>query len=155
MSPDDLMETARILAEPGHGRPTQARLRRAVSTVYYAMFHALAVTAADLVMGPARDPEWCRVYRALEHGQARKACQQARAMGKFPADIREFAKTFVVSQTERQQADYAPDAEAYKASDVLGRIASAEQVIARFERADADSRRKFIAKSSMSNSSAA
>ena len=66
-------------------------------------------------------------------------------MGKFPASIREFARVFVVSQAERQRADYAPDRKAYEASVVLEHIVSVEQAIARFERADADSRRKFIA----------
>ena len=37
MTPHDLMKTARAQTE----RPTQAGLRRAVSTAYYAMFHIL------------------------------------------------------------------------------------------------------------------
>lgn len=51
MSSRDLIEAARLLAEPGPGRPTQARLRRAVSTACYAMFHCLAATVADLFIG--------------------------------------------------------------------------------------------------------
>ena len=47
MTPHDLMQAARALAE----RPTQAWLRRAVSTAYYAMFHTLAASAADLFLG--------------------------------------------------------------------------------------------------------
>ena len=72
MTPHDLMQAARAMME----RPTQALLRRAVSTVYYAMFHALAANAADLLMGTSRGPAWHRVYRSLDHGRARKACQQ-------------------------------------------------------------------------------
>ena len=145
MTPHDLMQAARAQAEPGPERPTQARLRRAVSTVYYAMFHTLAATAADLLMGKTRSPAWHRVYRSLEHGRARKACQRGRAMQEFPAGIREFAGTFGVLQTERQQADYALDTEAYQASDVQEHIVSAQRAIAGFERTDADSRRNFIA----------
>ena len=145
MTPHDLMEAARALAEPDHGRPTQARLRRAVSSVYYAMFHTLAVTAADLLMGTARGAAWHRVYRALEHGRARSACQQGRTMREFPAGIREFAKTFTELQTERQQADYALDAETYETTDVLASIVSAERAIALFEQVDAESRRNFVA----------
>ncbi len=144
MTPHGLMETARILTEPGPGRPTQPQLRRAVSTVYYAMFHALAAAVADLIVGEARNPAWHRACRALEHGRARNACQQVRAMREFPADIREFAKTFVESQAERQQADYALDREAYQASDVLGHIVSAQRAIALFQRADPQARRNFI-----------
>ena len=141
MTPHGLMETARALME----RPTQARLRRAVSTVYYAMFHTLAVTAADLLMGTARSPAWHRVYRALEHGQAKKACQRGRAMGEFPADIREFARAFVVLQTERQKADYALDTKVYETTDVLASIVSAEWAIDGFARVDVESRRNFVA----------
>ena len=42
MKPLDLIEAARDMTESGRGRPTQAKLRRAVSTAYYAMFHCLA-----------------------------------------------------------------------------------------------------------------
>ena len=44
MNPRDLMEAARALTEPGDTPPTQARLRRAVSTAYYAVFHCLVRT---------------------------------------------------------------------------------------------------------------
>ena len=145
MTPHDLMEAARALAEPDHGRPTQARLRRAVSTTYYAMFHTLAETAADLLMGEARGAAWHRAYRALEHGQARGACQRGRAMEEFPADIREFARVFVVLQTERQQADYALDTKVYETTDVLASIVSAEWAIDGFARVDVESRRNFVA----------
>ena len=109
------------------------------------MFHALAANAADLLMGEARGPAWHRVYRSLEHGRARRACQQVRTMQEFPAGIRKFAKTFVVLQEARQQADYALDRKAYEASDVQEHIVSAQQIIARFVHVDADSRRNFIA----------
>ncbi len=140
MTPHGLMEAARALAE----RPTQERLRRAVSTAYYAMFHALAAMAADLLAGGARRPAWHRVYRSLEHGRARKACQQVRTMGEFPADIREFARVFVILQEARQQADYALDGKDYEASVVQEHIVSVERTIARFEHVDADSRRNFV-----------
>ena len=145
MDPHDLMEAARALAESGHAPPTQARLRRAVSTAYYAMFHCLAASAADLFIGTERNPAWHRTYRALEHGRARSACQQGRVMREFPTEIRDFAKAFVVLQKARQQADYALDADAYRKSDVLGHIASAELAIGRFERADVAARRAFAA----------
>ena len=76
MTPRDLIQTARRLAQPGAAQPTQADLRRAVSTAYYALFHCLAATAADLLTGSSRSPEWHQVYRALEHGKARSACRQ-------------------------------------------------------------------------------
>ena len=139
------MEVARTLAESGLAPPIQARLRRAVSTAYYAMFHCLASSSADLFIGTVRSPAWHRTYRALEHGRARNACRQAQAMPEFPAEIRDFADAFVMLQIERQQADYALDMDAYRKSDVLRRIASAEQAISRFEQADVSARRAFAA----------
>ncbi len=61
------------------------------------------------------------------------------------AEVRSFAKSFVVLQVERQKADYALDVEAYRTSDVLEYIVSAERAIDRFERADAAARRAFAA----------
>ena len=109
------------------------------------MFHCLAASAADLFIGTERNPAWHRTYRALEHGRARNACQQGQVMREFPTEIRDFAKAFVVLQKARQQADYALDADAYRKSDVLGHIASAELAIGRFERADVAARRAFAA----------
>ena len=143
MTPHGLIQAARDLVESGDGRLTQARLRRAVSSAYFAMFHALAATGADLVVGE-RNSAWHLVHRALEHGRARSACQQRRLRGEFPADIRAFAGAFVTLQIERQRADYMLDIEDYEVSDVLERIACAEQAIARFERAGEHSRRRFI-----------
>ena len=145
MNSPDLMEAARALADTGDAPPTQARLRRAISTAYYAMFHTLAASAADLFIGSARTPAWHRAYRALEHGRARNACQQGKAMQEFPAEIRNFAKAFVMLQTERQQADYALDADVYQKSNVLVRITSAESAIRQFEQANIAAKRGFAA----------
>ena len=145
MTPRDLMEAARALAESGHAPPTQARLRRAISTAYYAMFHCLAASAADLFIGTERNPAWHRTYRALEHGRARNACRQAQAMPEFPEEIRDFADAFVELQMARQEADYALDTAAYRTSDVLGYIVSAERAISRFEQAAVEARRAFAA----------
>ena len=144
MNPHDLMEVARGLAESGHAPAMQARLRRAVSTAYYAMFHYLAMSAADLFISTVRSPAWHRIYRALEHGRARSACRQAQTMPEFPAEIRDFAKAFVVLQIERQKADYALDTPAYEESDVRDHIASAELAIGQFEQATVDARRGFV-----------
>ena len=35
----------------GKGRPREAELRRTVSTAYYALFHTLARSGADLLVG--------------------------------------------------------------------------------------------------------
>ena len=143
MNAPDLIETARRLAESGTVPPTQADLRRAVSTAYYAQFHCLAGTAADLLTGASPDsPEWQQVYRALEHGKARSACRQQAVMRTFPMEIRDFADTFDALQKARQQADYAHEDE-YSEPEVLAIINTAEDAIVEFERADARHRRSF------------
>ena len=144
MNSRDLIATARGLTAISRRRPSQANLRRAVSTAYYAMFHCLAGAAADLLIGRRRSPAWHQVYRALEHGSAKNACRHQRAMQGFPPEIRDFANTFAALQDARHQADYALDVR-YDKSDVLVAIERAETVIARFEQADIQHRRGFAA----------
>jgi hypothetical protein len=78
--PRDLLETAKDLASYRSGRPRQAHLRRAVSTRYYALFHTLAKSCADLVIGSSRgtrsEPAWNQVYRSLQHGFVRESYKQ-------------------------------------------------------------------------------
>ena len=144
MNSRDLIATARGLTAISRRRPSQANLRRAVSTAYYAMFHCLAGAAADLLIGRRRSPAWHQVYRALEHGRAKTACRHQQAMQGFPPEIRDFANTFAALQDARHQADYALDVR-YDKSDVLVAIERAETVIARFEQADIQHRRGFAA----------
>ena len=139
----DLLETARRLAQPGAALPTQADLRRAVSTAYYALFHCLAAAAADLLTGSSsRGPEWHQVYRALEHGKAKRACRQQRALRAFPMEIRRFAEMFVDLQEARHEADYALEGQ-YLKQDVLAIIGTAEDAINEFEQAGVRHRRGF------------
>jgi len=107
----NLIQVARQLGEFGSGRPNQASLRRAVSTAYYAMFHCLAHSAADYLVGASpskRSPEaWEQVYRALEHNAVKKACEN-RKFKKFPLEIQDFGENFVTLQNNRHAADYRP-----------------------------------------------
>ena len=144
MKPLDLIEAARDMTASGRGRPTQAKLRRAVSTAYYAMFHCLAGCAANLLIGRTRKPAWHQTYRALEHGKARNACEDKGPMAAFPQEVRSFADTFVLLQKARQQADYALDGR-YDKLTVLGAIDMAEDTIAQFDQADVQHRRAFVA----------
>ena len=140
----DLIETARSLTEISPRRPSQANLRRAVSTAYYAMFHCLAGCAANLIIGRTRKLAWHQTYRALEHGKARNACEDRGALAAFPPEMCNFADMFVALQKARQQADYALDGR-YDKLTVLGAIDMAERAIVRFEQTDAQHRRAFVA----------
>ena len=144
MDPRDLIATARGLTVISRRRPSQANLRRAVSTAYYAMFHCLAGAAANLLIGRHRSPAWHQVYRALEHGRARTACEHKRVMAGFPPEIRDFAKAFVMLQKARHQADYALEGR-YDKLVVVEAIDRAENAIVQFEQADIQHRRGFAA----------
>ena len=49
----DLLATARRLAKASPQKPRQSDLKRAISTAYYALFHAMARNAADMLVGAA------------------------------------------------------------------------------------------------------
>jgi hypothetical protein len=127
---DDLIGTARRLAKASPKKPRQSDLKRSVSTAYYALFHVLARDAADLLVGTGQnraDEAWAQTYRALEHGFAKHACSQARALG-FPHRICTCADAFVTLQQARHDADYNPNHRILRA-DALSAIALAEQAI--------------------------
>ena len=101
MNWNDLVAIARALAAgavtPQTGRPHRAELNRAVSTIYYAAFHALANNNASTLIGSSSqarsDPAWELTYRAIDHRSARARCQHP-AISLFPAQIREMAVLF-------------------------------------------------------------
>ena len=143
MNPSDLITAARDLTQSGL-QPSQANLRRAVSTAYYAVFHCLAGTTADLLIGGNRSEAWHQVYRALEHGSAKSACRNRQAMERFPLEVRNFADTFVALQKARHQADYALEGQ-YDKLNVLAEIDRAEKAIVQFGQACIQHRRNFAA----------
>ena len=144
MQPEALLELARHIAEHRRRRPSQVSLRRALSTAYYALFHALAQNGADELVGKTaalRGSEaWQMAYRGIEHGRASSVFRNGSFMTRFPPAIQEFGKFFIEMQATRHQADYNPRADFTK-SFVLGRIRNAERAIARFRAANATDRR--------------
>ena len=149
MNPSDLIDSARRRAggvSPGRGRPRQTDLQRAVSDAYYAMFHTLAACCADMLIGVGyaarRRPEWRQIYRALEHGYARRQCSKNAALAQYPMAIRRFGGHFSETQLLRHTADYDPDA-TFVREDVLQIIDETERIIAEFNDAPADRRRAF------------
>lgn len=107
-----LIESAKTLCQAGAGKkPKQANLRRAVSAAYYAVFHALAKTCADALVGAskARRPNkaWVEVYRGIDHGVVKNACISASKIA-FPQKILDFSDAFRQLQDARHSADYDP-----------------------------------------------
>jgi hypothetical protein len=90
------------------GRRSTAFRRRAVSTAYYAVFHALAKLCADYVTRSARrgTEEYSRVYRSLEHGPLKSAFGQSPL--KDSRKLSDIGAVVVRLQAERHRADYLP-----------------------------------------------
>ena len=144
MAPDHLLQIATDLAEINTRRPRRADLCRAASTAYYALFHCLARACADSLAGRSRAvgdrPMWRRVYRALEHRQAKTRCENVPSS--FPDEMRKFGQAFAVQQSKRHFADYDPD-HAIRKSEVVADIHSARTTIDGFLATPANARRDF------------
>jgi hypothetical protein len=148
LRPHDLLDAAKHLADFGKGKPRQAYLKRAVSTTYYAMFHCLARTCADLMIGGTGAqrslPAWAQVYRALDHGTAKNVCSNPQLISQLPRQIQDFANSFVTMQKKRHDADYDPQWTVYKSA-VLFDVGAVEAVIDDFEVVPKKDRRAFAA----------
>jgi hypothetical protein len=92
------------------------------------MFHTLAGCCADTPIGGSSavrsKPAWNQVYRALDHGAAKAACENKTTMGKFPQSIQDFANNFVQMQIKRHDADYNPDCKLFKSAGAANTRAS-------------------------------
>ena len=103
----DLIATGRVTLIPQSPgtQPGAAALRRAVSTAYYAMFHALAASNADALMGTPNDElttdAWVQIYRGLNHNQTRAQLQQnqARMSAKLPRPSPRYSPSSKASDT--------------------------------------------------------
>lgn len=142
---DDLIALAYRLAKASPGRPRQADLRRAVSTAYYALFHAMARNVADVMVGTVKakrsEAAWAQAYRGLQHGDARSACEAARNLP-FPQAIKDCADAFAELQLERYGADYDPLYRVTRAYS-LSLVQKAEDAIRKLRAAAAKDRRAF------------
>jgi uncharacterized protein (UPF0332 family) len=136
--------TARKLANASPKKPRQADLKRSISTSYYALFHAMAKDASDMLVGvgPDRpDKAWTHTYRALQHGDAKSACKEVRNLN-FPDTIKSCADSFVTLQQKRHDADYDPDCRVLRA-DALEAIQEAEDAIRNLKTSPKRDRRAF------------
>ena len=145
-----LIDTARLLAgQTGtslRGRPRQVMLKRAISTAYYALFHALCYSNANTLFGRAAGPPyplaWLRAYRAIEHRSASQRMNQQ--AGNMSAASQNFGAAFLFLQEQRHRADYDPEAR-FRRSEVVNLISRAETAIQILLTADASERRTLAA----------
>ena len=106
----DLLLVAEFLASGGQDLPPEAERRRAVSTAYYALFHALAGRCASTLV-TYRGSDWdtySLVYRALDHGPAKQLFKAANIEAVYGAKVATLAQAFVNLQEARITADYVP-----------------------------------------------
>jgi uncharacterized protein (UPF0332 family) len=135
-----LLDAADLLLEE---RPrSSAFRRRAVSTAYYAVFHALAKTCADsLLSGSDRSSdEYLRVYRSLEH----KVLGSAFGEGPLKArdNLRRIGDLVVSLRTERERADYLPPIRSVFSPDQARKlIDQARKAVDEIDELNADGRR--------------
>lgn len=137
-----MIVTARKLARASPMRPRQAELKRAVSTAYYALFHALAENAANLFVGIGQmqaSAAWVHVYRALDHGFARNACREVQNL---PGSIIDCADEFIELQEVRHKADYDPGVR-FTRAEALDWASRAEAAIATLRAAPRPDRKAF------------
>ena len=146
-----LIEAARLLAGqtgwPTLGRPRQVMLKRAVSTAYYALFHALCHSNANAIAGrvPGGPPyplAWVRTYRALEHGPASQ--RMNRQGSNVSSALQDFRVVFDTMQAHRHRADYDPESR-FLRSDVVNLINRTETAIETLSAVSATERRTLAA----------
>lgn len=101
----DVAEALCAVRGPRHRE--QAALRRAISTAYYALFHALCTACADGLVGWSQTDLVAHIYRILDHAPARRKLLSSDALAISP-DIRRIGEHFATLQDRRHLADYAP-----------------------------------------------
>jgi hypothetical protein len=109
---DDLLAQAGELIHKNQPNVTQADLRRAVSTAYYALFHLLI---SETALNWKRDSSRDAFGRMFEHAVMRRASQRLLDSRLFPftgvdpalgQNLRLVAQAFVQLQDIRHLADY-------------------------------------------------
>jgi hypothetical protein len=163
---EKLLDTAERLVprEAERGRPAYADHRRAISTAYYAVFHAIGGRVAEAVFGGSDEAFLHRIRRWIGHGDIREVaiwvCQlEGERSGSPPAHIRDLlaprgassidpdtlslAEGFLELNDKREQADYNHEA-VFSRADTLTQIGLARAVVERVEEAQTNSARHFF-----------
>jgi hypothetical protein len=140
----DLLDLADGLARQS-GRPSfrQAALRRAVSTAYYAVFHALCTICSDGLVRWSRTDLVDRTYRALDHGSARRRMVSFASTAGSQASLRHLSGIFSLLQDRRNDADYERPRVLFSPAEVLLLIDDAREAVDLLAAMDEDARRRL------------
>lgn len=147
MPSHNLIQAARDLVESANSDdPHNSHFRRAISTAYYALFHCLAESSANLLAGedPANRSRraWRQTYRALNHAAVKNRSNRSEFKTEFPQEIQDFAEVFVEIRDKRNRADYDPT-EAFSKPDAQHAINDEEEAINNFMSIESGERRNF------------
>ena len=117
--PQDLLQHALELlkGKSDTERPREVDLRRAVSAVYYALFHQINEDAAALLAPNVPLATNHRIQRWFDHGEMKRICGRFMAskldqplldlIGQSASsDLQTVARSFVLLQEARHSADY-------------------------------------------------
>ena len=159
LNPDHLLDQADQLTTPpdGGGAPRQADLRRAVSSAYYAIFHAILTGAADSLVGSSNrhTTRYELVYRSVNHKSLREICDEIvkpnlkpkygkyEPKGGFGPHMIGLAIVIRELQEKRHLADYDP-LFTVKTADALLLIKTARTALALLRSASATRRKAFL-----------
>ena len=105
--------------------------RRAVSTAYYAVLHAITTLCASELLGSGaalrKTPEFERVYRALDHKSLKSAFSAAPLNAS--RSLKVIGDRIVEIQSERIRSDYLPSGRLYKKSECDRLVRSARSIV--------------------------
>lgn len=132
MNPDHLIELADQILQIGTGHPRQTTINRAVSTAYYALFHALAGECVARTVGSPRSTRYWEIvvpiHRSLEHGAARRVFDRLLKDRTTPDILKQIGGAFLDLQSARHSADYDPSSRRSRGQ-ALDLIAEARQAM--------------------------
>ena len=130
--------------DAGAGQPRNTNLRRAVSTAYYALFHAIALNAARAALPGGDDNEVFGLTRYITHAsinQVSKYLAGATAPEHLTSvvtrlrenpELSTVGSTFVALHEKREEADYNHLAE-FNRPNTLALVQRAERAVALVE----------------------
>jgi uncharacterized protein (UPF0332 family) len=149
---EELLQLARQLVNNRQKELRDARLRRAISTAYYSLFHLLVQTASERFVTEDRlrclvgrafgHADMLRVARSFESGAgALPAFLTATFTGSIPAEIQQVAEAFADLQQARHEADY-DLLKSFTRADAQKIVSQAEQAFATWNTVKCDAAAK-------------
>jgi hypothetical protein len=112
---DELLDTAKYLLRRNKNKPSQADIRRSISTVYYSLFHRLIEDATSYLLVDTVQQQ--ALARTFSHAIMKEVCELVTKQPlppllvpffgtSVPEELKQVAETFVDLQEWRHDADY-------------------------------------------------